>query len=187
MSHSRNTLVRSMHDLGAAAWFGGSLAGAIGINGAASDVDDPAERAHIAADGWARWSPIAAAAIGSHVIGGLGLLLANRRRVGAQSGVTANTVVKTALTGLAMASTAYSGVLGTRVAAADETSSAGATNPSHETPNHVADAQRQLNVLQWVTPALTAVIVILGAQQGEQQRPGARLLGATKKALHRGR
>jgi len=187
MSSSRNTLVRSLHDLGAAAWFGGSLAGAIGINGAASDVDDPAERAKIAAAGWARWSPIAAGAIGSHVIGGLGLILANRGRIRTQAGVTSNTAFKTAITGLAMATTAYSGVLGTRIAAAGDASSAGATNPSQETPSAVADAQRQLNVLQWVTPALTAAIVILGAQQGEQQRPAERLLGVTKKALHRGR
>lgn len=32
---SRNTVVRSLHDLGAAAWFGGSLMGAVGVNGAA--------------------------------------------------------------------------------------------------------------------------------------------------------
>src|SRR4051812_21266058 len=31
----RNTLVRSLHDLGLAAWFGGSLMGAVGLNGAA--------------------------------------------------------------------------------------------------------------------------------------------------------
>jgi len=36
----RNTVVRSLHDLGLAAWFGGSLAGAVGINGAAADVTD---------------------------------------------------------------------------------------------------------------------------------------------------
>ncbi|MDQ3708787.1 MAG: hypothetical protein M3387_05700, partial [Actinomycetota bacterium] len=87
MSQSRNTVIRSMHDLGAAAWFGGSLAGAIGINGAASDIDDPAERAKIAANGWARWSPVNAAAIGTHALGGLGLILANRGRVQDQAGV----------------------------------------------------------------------------------------------------
>ena len=31
----RNTLVRSLHDLGLAAWFGGSLAAAVAVNGAA--------------------------------------------------------------------------------------------------------------------------------------------------------
>lgn len=185
MSSSRNTLIRSMHDLGAAAWFGGSLAGAIGINGAASDIEDPAERAKIASNGWARWSPVNAAAIGAHALGGLGLILANRNRVRGQAGVTSNTVIKTAITGLAMATTAYSGILGSKVATADDATSAGATNPSEETPSDVATVQRQLNVLQWVNPALTGLIVILGAQQGEQQRPKEQKVGKVKKALQR--
>ncbi|MEJ7772635.1 MAG: hypothetical protein WKF51_12095, partial [Geodermatophilaceae bacterium] len=96
-----------------------------------------------------------------------------------------NTVVKTVITGLAMASTAYSGILGSRIAAADDASSAGATNPGEETPSDVATAQRQLNMLQWVTPALTALIVVLGAQQGEQQRPKEQKAGKVKKALQR--
>lgn len=37
----RNTVVRAMHDLGLAAWFGGSLMGAIGLNGAANESADP--------------------------------------------------------------------------------------------------------------------------------------------------
>src|ERR1700710_2036482 len=99
---SRNTLVRSLHDLGAAAWFGGSLMGAVGLNGAAAQASNPQERPRIAAEGWARWAAwatVSAAAIGAHLLGGAGILLANRQRVVAQSGVTANTVVKTVVTG----------------------------------------------------------------------------------------
>jgi len=47
----RNTFVRSLHDLGAAAWFGGSLMGALGVNGAAAEVRDPTDRARVAAAG----------------------------------------------------------------------------------------------------------------------------------------
>jgi len=108
----RNTVMRAMHDLGGAAWFGGSLMGAVGLNGAASDVADPADRARVAAAGWARWAPVNAAAIGVHAVGGFGLILANRSRVAKQSGVGANTTVKTALTVLAAGATAYSGMLG---------------------------------------------------------------------------
>jgi len=39
-----NTLARSLHDLGLATWFGGSLMGAVGLNGAAAVVDQPAQR-----------------------------------------------------------------------------------------------------------------------------------------------
>jgi hypothetical protein len=41
----RNTVVRSLHDLGLRMWFDGSLAGAVGFNGAAADaVRHPAQR-----------------------------------------------------------------------------------------------------------------------------------------------
>jgi hypothetical protein len=46
---TRNTVIRSMHDVGLAAWFGGALMGAVGLNGATSEVDDPTDRA--------RWRP----------------------------------------------------------------------------------------------------------------------------------
>jgi hypothetical protein len=73
MSH-RNTLVRSLHDLGLAAWFGGSLAGAVAVNGAAADIPDPTLRLQVVNTGWARWTPVNAAAIAAHLIGGAGLL-----------------------------------------------------------------------------------------------------------------
>ena len=186
MSSNRNTLVRSMHDIGAAAWFGGSLMGAVALNGATNDISEHTDRARIASEGWARWSPVNAAAIGAHLIGGLGLVLAHRGRVRNQAGVSANTAVKTGITALALASTAYSGVLGAKVAAAGAVPADGATKPARSTPAGVANAQQQLRVLQWLTPVLTAALVILGAQQGEQQRPGERLRGIGKKLYRRG-
>lgn len=116
---SRHTLLRSAHDLGAAAWFGGSLAGVISINGTASDARTT-ERTRYAADGWARWAPVSVAAIGAHLVGGLGLINANRGRLRGQRGAMANTIVKSALTLAAVGTTAYSGVLGAKVAAAGE-------------------------------------------------------------------
>ena len=53
-----NTLARSLHDLGLATWFGGSLMGAIGLNGAAAVVDQPGQRLRVANAGWARWTPV---------------------------------------------------------------------------------------------------------------------------------
>jgi hypothetical protein len=93
---SRNTLVRSLHDLGSAAWFGGSLMGAVGVNGAAATVRDPKDRARTAAAGWAKWAPVNAVAIGAHLLGGGALLCTNRNRARHQSGVTSNTVAKIA-------------------------------------------------------------------------------------------
>jgi hypothetical protein len=86
VTSNRNTIIRSMHDLGAAAWFGGNLMGAVGVNGGSKDVKDPAERTAVASAGWARWAPWSAVAIGAHLVGATGLLLANRDRVRDQKG-----------------------------------------------------------------------------------------------------
>jgi hypothetical protein len=171
MTSNRNTVIRSMHDLGAAAWFGGTLMGAVGVNGASKDVEDPAERAAVASKGWARWAPVSAAAIGAHLIGATGLLLANRGRVRDQKGAGTNTVIKTVLTVAALGTTVYSGILGAKIATeADSSPVEGGTVPSSGTPDNVASLQQQQRFLQWATPALTGGILILGAQQGEQQR-----------------
>ncbi|MEP7022327.1 MAG: hypothetical protein ABJB47_00620 [Actinomycetota bacterium] len=182
MSSSRNTVIRSLHDVGAAAWFGGSLMGAVGLNGASQDISDPTERAGVAASGWARWSPVAMVAIGVHLLGGTGLVIAHRGRIRNQSGVAANSVAKAALTVAALGSTLYSGVLGAKLATAGHAAADGGTVPGDETPDDIAKAQQQLRVLQWATPVLTGALVILGAQQGEQQRPGERLRGLGRKA-----
>jgi hypothetical protein len=184
---NRNTVVRSLHDLGAAAWFGGSLMGAVGLNGASQNAADPADRPRLAADGWARWSPVAVASIGAHLLGGLGLVVANRRRVRGQNGVTVNTAVKAAATAAAVAATAYSGVLGAQVAAAGRVAAEGGTKPAEDTPDDVASAQHRLRLVQWVIPALTGVVVALGAQQGEQQRPAQIVKGVAVKLTRRWR
>jgi hypothetical protein len=184
MSSNRNTIIRSLHDVGVAAWFGGSLMGAVALNGASTDVSNPLERSKIASSGWARWAPFSAAAIGVHLVGGAGLLLANRDRVRGQAGVGANSAVKTALTVAALGTTAYSGVLGAKLAkaAGDDTYTEGGTTPSEATPDNVATIQQQLRILQWATPVLTGALIVLGAQQGEQQRPQERVRGWLKNA-----
>lgn len=168
--------VRSMHDLGLAAWFGGSLMGAVGLNGATADAKDPQERLRLSADGWARWAPVQAAAIGVHTIGSLGLIAANRQRVKRDSGSQTNTGLKTVLTVVAAGVTLWSGVQGSKLATRQEEGATGATEPKHGASDELASAQKQLQTLQWLIPAVTGVLVVLGAQQGEQQRQALGLL-----------
>jgi hypothetical protein len=61
--------------------------------------------------------------------------------------------------------------LGTRLDQAGEVPVEGGTDPTTDTPEEVAAAQRQLRVLQWVIPALTGAVLVLNARMGEQQRP----------------
>jgi len=166
-----NTVSRSLHDLGLATWFGGSLMGAVGLNGAAADVEEPRQRLRVATAGWNRWTPVNLAGIAAHVAGGAVLLGANKGRVASQQGVAKATVVKTALTGAALAATAWSRALGAKLEEAGEVPVEGGTDPSGDTPQDVVKAQRQLKVLQWVIPALTGAVLVLNARMGEQQRP----------------
>lgn len=167
----QNTVVRALNDLGLAAWFGGSLMGAIGLNGAAAQVDKPGERAKVANAGWSRWTPANLAAIGAYTIGSLVLTGANRGRLAGQKGVAKAAVVKTALTAAAMGATAYSRVLGQTVMDAGTPDVEGATEPFAGTPPEVADAQRKLKVMQWAVPALTGATLVLDSKMSEQQRP----------------
>ena len=178
----RNTLAHAMHDLGLAAWFGGSLMGAIGVNGAAADVDDPRQRARVANAGWARWTPFNAVAIGAHLIGGAQLLKANKGRVATQQGVLANTNLKMALTAGALAATGYARVLGKKMQKAGDVPVAGGTNATASTPPEVAKAQKQLTALQWAIPGLTGAMLASSSLHEEQQRP-SQVVGGTIKAL----
>ena len=181
-----NTLSRSLHDLGLATWFGGSLMGAVGLNGAAAQVEEPRQRLRVANAGWNRWTPVNLAGIAAHVAGGAVLLSANKGRVASQQGVAQATMVKTALTGAALAATAWSRALGAKLDQAGEVSVEGGTDPGGDTPQDVAKAQRQLKVLQWVIPALTGAVLVLNARMGEQQRP-AQVSGGLLGRLRRGR
>jgi hypothetical protein len=179
---ARNTVVRSMHDLGLAAWFGGTLANAIALNAAAAEPDADHDKGQVANLGWDRWTPVNAAAIGVHLVGSIALLLTNRNRVAAQNGVTSMTIAKTALTGAALGITAYSRLLGRKISARTDVPVASATQPSEATPDDVADAQKQLHILQWAVPALTGALVVISSLAGEQQRPHEVARGLSRRA-----
>ncbi|RZU74514.1 hypothetical protein EV384_2985 [Micromonospora kangleipakensis] len=178
----RHTALRSMHDLGLAAWFGGSLMGALGVNGAAAQVNDSTQRLPVASAGWARWTPVNAAAIGAHLAGSVGELVTESPRVAAQSGVAKMSAVKTALTVGALAVTGYSRLLGMRLQKAGGPPVEGATEPSYQTPANVASCQRQMKMLQWAIPALTGALVVVTAYMGEQQKPGQVFRGMLDRA-----
>ncbi|MCW2811119.1 MAG: hypothetical protein JWP61_1577 [Friedmanniella sp.] len=171
-----NTVVRSMHDLGLAAWFGGSLMGATGLNGATSKAKDPTERLRLSSDGWALWTPWQIAAVGVHTVGSIGMIFGNSSRLKHQDGATTSAVIKTVVTVAAAGVTAYSGVLGKKLMDNQAEGAEGATAPKASASPELASAQRQLKVCQWLIPALTSVLVVLGAQEGEQQRSFATVL-----------
>jgi hypothetical protein len=174
---ARNTLSRSLHDLGLAAWFGGTLANAVALNPAAAEAGS--NTGAVANAGWNRWTPVNAAAIGAHLVGSVGQLAGNSGRVAQQQGVAGMSVLKTALTVAALGVTAYSRGLGQIVNRAGDPSARSGTKPNRRTKADVAVAQEQLDRLQWVVPALTGALVAISSYAGEQQRPSEVLRGTT--------
>ncbi|GAA3737171.1 hypothetical protein HDA32_005479 [Spinactinospora alkalitolerans] len=188
----RNTVIRSLHDLGLAAWFGGSLMGAIGLNGAAREDDDAVRGVRISSAGWNKWAPANAAAVAVHLVGGAALLEANRSRVEHEKGVGASTAAKTVLTGAALAASVYARMLGKRLEAAVKPNGADKSDKEGELAERAVSlkqAHRQLRAAQWSVPVLTGALVALNALHGEQQRPSQQKLGLIHKAgsrLHMG-
>ncbi|MCC9689057.1 hypothetical protein [Streptomyces althioticus] len=178
----RNTAIRSLHDLGLAAWFGGSLMGAVGLNGAAqAEGGTETGRDRISSSGWSKWTPVNAAAIGAHLFGGGGLLAMNAHRVATQQGVGASTAAKTVLTAAALAATAYARVLGKKVELAASTDPDDVEKAGKH-PVDLDQARRQLAAAQWAVPALTGCLVVLNALHGEQQRPAQQIPGVWERA-----
>ncbi|MDD9205895.1 hypothetical protein PU560_05350, partial [Georgenia sp. 10Sc9-8] len=160
----RNTVARSLHDLGLGAWFGGSLMGAVGLNGGTAKAREPRERLTLSSAGWARWAPVNTMAIGAHVLGSLALIEGNKARLAKQPEARTNTTVKAALTGVALLTTAYSGVLGAKIAKLADQGAQGVTEPRAGAPKKLKRAQRKQRVLQWLNPVLTGALVVMGAQ-----------------------
>ncbi|WP_298993144.1 hypothetical protein [uncultured Pseudokineococcus sp.] len=183
----RSTLVRTLHDVGLAAWFGGSLMGAVGLNGASGHVQDPTDRLPVAAAGWARWAPLQGAAIGAHLLGGAVLLHRNKGRAAAQAGVRANTTAKLALTGAALLATARTGALGAKTTTVGSVPTRTGVVPVAATPGDVATLLHQLRVWQWAPPVLTGAVIALTSQQGELQKPDQITRGLARTLLTRAR
>lgn len=166
-----NLFARSVHDLTAAAWFGGSLMGAVGLNGATAEAKDPTERTRLSSLGWMRWAPVQATALITHLAAGLAVTLDNKERVAKQDGVARDTTVKTIVTLAGAGLSLYSGILGKKVEKLADQGAEGATEPRPEASEELKAAQKQLAILQWVIPVFAGTVIVLGAKHGEMQRP----------------
>jgi hypothetical protein len=176
-----STVTRTLHDAGLAAWFGGSLMGAVGLNAAAGAVDDPKQAGRVANVGWNRWTPVNAGAIGALLVGSLGQIGSNAERIAGQKGVAGMSVAKTALTAAAMGATAYSRLLGRKLAKAGDVPASDGVTPAAGTAPELADAQRKLKVMQWVVPASTGLLLAISSYAGEQQRASEVVKGTKRR------
>jgi len=180
---STHPVLRTLHNAGLAAWTGGSLMGAIGLNGAASALDDPAQRSKAATAGWSRWAPVNAAAIGSHLVGAAGLLVTDWPRVRHQQGVAKSSAIKTVTTGVGLGVAVWSAVLNRSMAKAGAVPVAGATEAALSTPPEVARTLRQLKLVQWLNPAAGLALIALSDWQSQQQRASEAAKGRARRLI----
>lgn len=157
---------RAIHLLTNAAWFGGSLMGAVGLNPAAQEADGRDDATRVMSTGWERWGPVQGGAIGLHLLSGVGLLLDNRRRTRRHAPTRRAVVAKTVLTGAALAAAA---------ASYDEGRKLGEARASKDTVRG-HELSSRLGWLQWAVPTTTGALLVLDAYLGEQQRGVAGLL-----------
>jgi len=160
------TLLHIAHDIGLAMWFGGSLMGAVGLNGATIEVDDHTQRTRVANAGWFRWAPLAGLALSGHV-----LATALLGRVVPALGHGDDRPLRrtrTVVTAAAVAATIETGLSGRIVARAGDVPVATAVHPIAATPPEVAAAQGRLRVAQWLVPAFTSLLWVLDALQDRQ-------------------
>lgn len=177
---------RALHDVGLAAWTGGGLMGAVGLNGAVAQVDDPMQRARAGTAGWTRWAPVGGAALAGHVVGAAGLLVTDWPRVRSQRGVVASSAAKAATTGLGLGLAAWSFVLNRKMVQAGPVPVRGATEPGRDTPADVEATLRQLQLVQWANPVVGVSLIGLSAWQSEQQRAGQVAQGTVQRLLSGG-
>ena len=175
-----NLLARSVHDLTAGAWFGGSLMGTIGLNGATAEANDPRERTRLSSLGWMRWAPVQTGVFAAHLASLAPILWKNKGRYAGQDGVMRWTWVKAGVTLAGAGVTLYSSILGKKVDELAEQGAEGATEPSATASPELQSAQQQLRVLQWIIPVFAGTVIILGAKHGEMQRPENVKLGLLK-------
>jgi len=175
--NSRILAARIVHDVSLSSWFGGELMGAVGLNGAAAQLSDPRQRSRAANAGWSRFSPVLLSSVAAHLASGAVLVREDKGRLTSQQGFARGSAIKTGLTGAALAGTVYQQVLGQRMARGGDQPVVGATQPGPGTAPEQASAQRQLNVLQFLIPALTGSAWIVHSANGELARPAQQAKG----------
>jgi uncharacterized membrane protein len=175
---------RSLHDLGLATWFGGSVFGSVALPhehpAASAEWPEDSAAAQLEGESWQRFSPVLTGAMAAHLLGGAGLIAWNRGRHRHQDGVMTTTIVKSALTVAAVALTVGAAVQGTRSERLRRRAEEG--DSSLALADQRERIERQMRVIGPLIPAATGALVVLGALEGEEQRPREVALGVLSSA-----
>lgn len=155
-----NNVLRSANELSLAAWFGGSLMGATGMRRAVTEAGGGPEAEGA---GWSAWQPVQTLAIATQLVSGAGLTVANRGRYLAQQGVARTSLIRTVVTGAAVAATVGAAKSGQQLAVV--------FSDAAVDTDEVNRLRSRTRLFQVLVPVLTGTLIVLDAVMGEQQRP----------------
>jgi hypothetical protein len=157
------------HNLGLAAWFGGTLFGQVALNPTVSSISDRRER--VLNESWGRFNAANAPALAATLLA----RRLGRLRDDAELRSPALARLKDLLLGGAAVNAVISGILGARIA---KQSSAGATpvesgtEPAPETPEEAASSQRMISFFGTGSLVLLAAsIAVSGMIENEPIKP----------------
>jgi hypothetical protein len=188
-----HALAQAVHDLGAAAWFGGTLMGVAGVNKSGADLESGIDRVRVASSAWNRFAPVQWAGVAATIAGGMRLTQVGTGRIALQQGFGRTGAVKAGVTVLGAAATAYSAYCGQRIGAlAEEAHARGeqlevrdATIPTSGTPSEITVWQRRQRLAQYAVPLLAGMNIALNAYLVQSYRAGATATGLVQRLLPR--
>ena len=159
MTEASNT-AKIAHNLGLAAWFGGSLFGQIALNPTVSRISDRSERGRVLNESWARFNAVNALAIASTLLA----WRAGDLKDDAELRAPALARAKNLLLGGAATNAIASAILGARLASqarGGATPVESGTEPAPETPQEAATSQRLIGFFGSGSIALLAAVIAL--------------------------
>jgi hypothetical protein len=170
---------RALHDLGLAAWLGGSLFGKFALNPAVRLIDKKTDRGRVVNAAWNGYNLINTLALGAVAVGWLGARVTEARNDHMSDAESALASVKDGLVVAAVVTGVVSGVQGGRLAKQAPEGAVpieSGTVPAPETPPEAAKIQRSLGLfgnLNIITGVALAVVNGILAQIN-YSRPTAR-------------
>lgn len=186
-----HVLAQAVHDLGAAAWFGGAVMGVAGVNKSGNDLRDGLDKIRVAGSAWQRFAPVQWAGIGAVLLAGAQLTNASKGRLAVQHGWARAGGTKAGVAVAGAAATAFAAYSGQKISKLSEKASSSgsgfdvqdASIPNAQTPADVAAWQQRQRVTQYLVPILSGANIVLNAYLVQTYRPGAAAKGFLRKLL----
>jgi hypothetical protein len=191
MPTSSHVVAQSVHDLGAALWFGGTVMGVAGVNKAGNDLRDPLDKVRVAESAWRRFAPVQWAGIAAVLGAGTQLTRASRGRLATQHGWARAGGTKAAVAVAGAAASAFAAYSGNKIGQLTEQAARSgqqldvqdASTPSAQTPPDIVRWQRRQRAAQYLVPLTSGATIVLNAYLVQTYRPAATARGLLRRVL----